>query len=61
MAVECGSLPNRKLKMFGFAVSGQGFYSIEIPDKGIPEKYNGLVMVVEGEATERRLRMSSRT
>ena len=34
MAGECGSLPSKKLKMFGFAISGQGFYAIETPEKG---------------------------
>ncbi|RLN09096.1 hypothetical protein C2845_PM11G17100 [Panicum miliaceum] len=59
MAVECGSLPSRKLKMFGFGVPGQGFYSIELPNKGKPEQFSGLVSVIGGggggEATEAKL------
>ena len=41
--------------MFGFAVPGQGFYSIEVPDKVKSEKFSGLISVLVGEATEEKV------
>ena len=55
MAAECNSMLSRKLKMFGFVVPSQGFYSIEVPDKVKSEKFSGLISVLVGEATEEKV------
>ena len=55
MAVECSSLHKKRLKMYGFGISGQGFYSIEIPDKEKPNKFSGLITVLEGIPTGDKL------
>jgi hypothetical protein len=55
MAAECGGRFAKTMKMFGFGVPGQGFYSFEIPEKGIMSKLSGLIVVQEGEASEKKL------
>ncbi|RLN17995.1 hypothetical protein C2845_PM02G15810 [Panicum miliaceum] len=55
MAAECANIHKRKLMMFGFGIPGQGFYSMEISDKGGAAKFSGLIVVQEGETTEEKL------
>jgi hypothetical protein len=43
------------MKMFGFGVLGQGFYSFEILEKGVLSKLSGMIVVQEGEAYEKKL------
>ncbi|CAL5087727.1 unnamed protein product [Urochloa decumbens] len=55
MAMDCALSQCRKLKMYGFGVHGQGFYSIEIPDKSNAEKFGALVVIQDGIANEERV------
>jgi hypothetical protein len=55
MAAECGGRFAKKMKMFGFGVLGQGFYSFEILEKGVLSKLSGMIVVQEGEAYEKKL------
>ncbi|CAL4887865.1 unnamed protein product [Urochloa decumbens] len=55
MAAECDGIHQKKLKMFGFGVAGQGFYSIDIPEKKAMESINATLLILEGDATENRL------
>ena len=55
MATECADLHCKKLKMFGFGIPGQGFYSLEVPDAEQVEKFGGLISVTEGNATAEKL------
>ncbi|TVU21064.1 hypothetical protein EJB05_30676, partial [Eragrostis curvula] len=57
MAAECAGLKQlRKIKMFGFGIPGQGFYSIEIPEgKDATKETTGLVTVLQGEANEDKI------
>lgn len=32
MVVDCGKLDNQKIRLFGFGIPGQGFYSMDIPE-----------------------------
>lgn len=41
--------------MFGFGFPGQSFYSFDLPDKTPIDKFNGLVVVQEGEASEEKI------
>jgi len=41
--------------MYGFSIPGQGFYSMEIPDKGTQSKFSGIISVQEGMVTEEKL------
>jgi hypothetical protein len=43
------------MRMFGFGIPGQGFYSFEIPDKGVSEKFSGLIVIQKGEANEEKI------
>jgi len=45
MAAECAGLHCKKLKVFGFDIKRQGFYSIEIPDVEQVDKFGGLISV----------------
>ncbi|CAL4929426.1 unnamed protein product [Urochloa decumbens] len=52
MAVECASIHHKKLKMYGFGITGQGFYSIEIPEaKEMGVSNKALIYVLKGEAS----------
>lgn len=52
MVAECGIARKSRIKMFGFGIPEQGFYSVEVlgakPDS---ENTLGLVTVLEGEAS----------
>jgi len=41
--------------MFGFAIPGLGFYSIEVPDKGNQSKFSGVITIQEGVTMEEML------
>ena len=43
------------MKMFGFAIPGLGFYSIEVPDKGNQSKFSGVITIQEGVTMEEML------
>lgn len=49
--MECAGIHCKRLKLFGFGISGQGFYSIKIPDAENVDKFGGLIFVIEGDAT----------
>ncbi|KAG2604329.1 hypothetical protein PVAP13_4NG046900 [Panicum virgatum] len=55
MAAECAGRHEKKLRMFGFGIPGNGFYAIEIPDAEPIVKFGGLISVIEGQATEEKL------
>lgn len=56
MAVDCKSLEAKKLKMFGFEIPGQGFYSFNLPDSKVKvNQTTGLITILEGEASEERV------
>ena len=55
MAAECASHHRKTLKMYGFSILGQGFYSMEILDKGTQSKFSGIISVQEGMVTEEKL------
>jgi hypothetical protein len=57
MAAECADLHAKAsdLKMFGFAIPDQDFYSIKIPDEGSTQKASCLVQVLLGEANEKKI------
>lgn len=62
MAAECTSLCERKVQMFGFGNQGQGFYAMELPEsQAIQLQAVGLVLVLEGMATEEKLNEDLRT
>ena len=54
MAAECAGLHCQNIKMFGFGIPRQGFYSIEIPDVEQVDKFGGLISITEGKL-ERKL------
>jgi hypothetical protein len=56
MAVDYGKLNNQRIRLFGFGILGQGFYSMDIPEA--QTKLNqaiGLLTVLEGSANEDKL------
>ncbi|CAL4933356.1 unnamed protein product [Urochloa decumbens] len=55
MAAECEGVHQKKLKMYGFGVAGQGFYSIEIPENKATESFNATLLILEGNASESKL------
>jgi hypothetical protein len=56
MGVDCKSVGNKKLKMYGFGILGQGFYSIDILEVEVKTyQATGLLTILEGEATEEKL------
>jgi len=56
MAVDCKNVSNKRLKMYGFGIPGQGFYSIDIPEVEVKTYLaTGLLTSLEGEATEEKL------
>jgi hypothetical protein len=63
MAAECASIHEKdsELKMFGFAIPEQGFYSIKILEEGSIQKDVCIVQVLQGRQMRRKSRKSSRT
>jgi hypothetical protein len=56
MGAECKGGGNKKLKMYGFGIPGQGFYSIDIPEVEVKSyQATGLLTIIEGEATEEKI------
>ena len=56
MAMDCKKDEYKKLKMFGFGVPGQGFYTMNFPEAKIKTHENtGLLIILAGEATEERV------
>jgi hypothetical protein len=57
MAVKCDDFHSKdeELKMYGFTIPDQGFYSIRIPRGGGSSKANIIIHVIHGEATEKKL------
>jgi hypothetical protein len=57
MAVECANFHEkaRELKMFGFAIPDQGFYSIKIAGVGEIQKAAGIIQVLQGEVFELKI------
>jgi hypothetical protein len=53
MAVECAELHD--LKMYGFAIADQGFYSIQVPGEGGTPKAVSIIQVLRGEASEKKI------
>lgn len=56
MAVDCSSQEEKKIKMFGFRIPGQGFYSMEIPEYKVKVAQSiGLLSICNGEASEEKI------
>lgn len=56
MAVECPTMGEKKIQMFGFGNQGQGFYAMEIPENIANQALAvGVVSVQEGSAIEEKL------
>jgi hypothetical protein len=57
MATECVDFhaKSRDLKMFGFAIADQGFYSINIPGEEEYSKAACIIHVLQGDASEREI------
>lgn len=56
MAVDCKASDARKIKVFGFGILGQGFYSYNFPESKIKTyQATGLLTILEGEASEDRI------
>jgi hypothetical protein len=54
MAVDCKNVSNKRLKMYGFGIPGQGFYSIDITEVEVKTyQATGLLTILEGEVTDR--------
>jgi hypothetical protein len=60
MAAECRDFHSKsgELKMFVFAIPEQGFYSIKILGEGVNQKASCIIQVLQGEASEEKLRRS---
>lgn len=55
MAIDCKD-NSKKLKMFGFGIPGQGFYSFNLPEsRGKVNQITGILTVIEGEASEEKV------
>jgi hypothetical protein len=55
MAVDCKN-NSKKLRMYGFGIPGQGFYSFNLPESsGKVIHISGILTVIDGEATEERV------
>jgi hypothetical protein len=57
MAIECNEFHSKaeELKMFGFALSGQGYYNTTIPGEGGTSKAASIIQVIHGHATEKKI------
>lgn len=56
MGAECKNMGSKKLKMYGFGILGQGFYSIDIPEVEVQSyQATSLLTILEGEATEGKI------
>jgi hypothetical protein len=57
MAAECSDFHSKsgELKMFGFAIPEQGFYSIKIPGEGDNQRASCIIQVLQGEASEKKI------
>jgi len=56
MAVDCKSSEPKKIKMFGFGIPGQGFYSLNFPETKIKtHQSTGLLTILKGDATEEKV------
>jgi predicted 3-demethylubiquinone-9 3-methyltransferase (glyoxalase superfamily) len=54
MAIDCRI--NKKLKIYGFGIPGQGFYAIDIPEAKLKvSQATSFLTVIEGEATEDKI------
>jgi hypothetical protein len=54
MAIDCKI--NKKLKIYGFGIPGQGFYAIDIPEAKLKvSQATSFLTVIEGEATEDKI------
>jgi hypothetical protein len=58
MVAECADFHAKAsdLKMFGFVIPDQGFYSIKIPDAGSTQRASCIVQVLQGEANEKKIK-----
>jgi hypothetical protein len=56
MAIDYRKAEYKKLKMFGFGVLGQGFYTMNFPEAKMKTHQNtGLLVILAGEATEEKV------
>lgn len=56
MAMDCKKFEFKKIKMFGFGVPGQGFYTMNFPEDRIKTHQNtGLLTILAGDATEEKV------
>lgn len=56
MAVDCKASNAKKVKIFGFGIPGQGFYSLNFPEAKIKtHQSTGLLTILEGEASEEKV------
>jgi hypothetical protein len=57
LAAECLDFhaKSRELKMFGFAIVDQGFYSINIPGEEEYSKASCIIQVLQGDASEKKI------
>jgi hypothetical protein len=55
MATEYSDFHSKsgELKVFGFAIPEQGFYSIKIPGEGDSKRASCIIQVLQGEASEK--------
>jgi hypothetical protein len=53
MAAECTE--SHDLKMYGFAIADQGFYSIQVPGEGGTPKAASIIQVLQGEASKKKI------
>jgi hypothetical protein len=57
MVAECSDFHSKsgELKMFGFAIPEQGFYSFKIPGEGDNQRASCIIQVLQGEASEKKI------
>jgi hypothetical protein len=56
MVADCKLANNKRLKMFGFGVPGQGFYAMNFPEAKIKtHQTTGLLIILQGDATEEKV------
>jgi hypothetical protein len=57
MAAECAQFHSKasELKMFGFAIPDQGFYSITIPGEVGSQKASAIIQILQSDASEKKV------
>lgn len=56
MAIDCKSADSRKVRMFGFGIPGQGFYSLNFPEAKIKtHQATGMLTILKGDADEGKI------